>query len=331
MKKFSDLLKNQYTLSDYTNDLFLYHIDLEFSKNINEKYGLSDICKELSNIVCNRLLKLIKSNKNIEEVKFNKIQHNIHNLFCDEIIFKCSISKNETTADYKTNEKHIVIILNLNETDIHNNKWIKIQSIILHELVHIYNNLLIIQKGFSEFKNIYSRESKYGLMYQNSKDFSLPYNPVTIKQFKHRIYLLDKYETNAFINQLCFEIENIKEKLNFNAIDRNIITTNEVYKIVKELDIYKSFMTLSNFIEKIEKNEIEDYEKKYIIKNVFANKISSSELNNIFKNLKTKYLKVLNKLTSIIPKKIAESLKEDVNLDGNLVNLINPKIHSFTM
>lgn len=71
--------------------------------------------------------------------------------------------------------------------------------------------------------------------------------------------------------------------------------------------------------------------KKYIIKNVFANKISSSELNNIFKNLKTKYLKVLNKLTSIIPKKISESLKEDVNLDGNLVNLINPKIHSFTM
>ena len=91
-------------------------------------------------------------------------------------------------------------------------------------------------------------------------------------------------------------------------------------------------MTLSNFIEKIEKNEIEDYEKKkYIIKNVFVNKISSSELNNIFKNLKTKYLKVLNKLTSIIPKKISESLKEDVNLDGNLVNLINPKIHSFTM
>ena len=90
-------------------------------------------------------------------------------------------------------------------------------------------------------------------------------------------------------------------------------------------------MTLSNFIEKIEKNEIEDYEKKYIIKNVFANKISSSELNNIFKNLKTKYLKVLNKLTSIIPKKISESLKEDVNLDGNLVNIINPKIHSFTM
>ena len=34
MKKFSDLLKNQYTLSDYTNDLFLYQIDLEFSKNI---------------------------------------------------------------------------------------------------------------------------------------------------------------------------------------------------------------------------------------------------------------------------------------------------------
>ncbi len=90
-------------------------------------------------------------------------------------------------------------------------------------------------------------------------------------------------------------------------------------------------MTLSNFIEKIEKNEIEDYEKKYIIKNVFANKISLSELNNIFKNLKTKYLKVLNKLTSIIPNKISESLKEDVNLDGNLVNLINPKIHSFTM
>ena len=93
MKKFSDLLKNQYTLSDYTNDLFLYHIDLEFSKNINEKYGLSDICRELSNIICNRLQKLITSNKNIEEVKFNKIQHNIHNLFCNEIIFKCSISK----------------------------------------------------------------------------------------------------------------------------------------------------------------------------------------------------------------------------------------------
>ena len=36
MKNFSDLLKNQYTLSDYTNDLFLYHIDLEFSKNINQ-------------------------------------------------------------------------------------------------------------------------------------------------------------------------------------------------------------------------------------------------------------------------------------------------------
>ena len=120
--------------------------------------------------------------------------------------------------------------------------------------------------------------------------------------------------------------------LNKNIIDQlDPLTANEVYKIVKELDIYKSFMTLSNFIEKIEKNEIEDYEKKYIIKNVFANKISSSELNNIFKNLKTKYLKVLNKLTSIIPKKISESLKEDVNLDGNLVNLINPKIHSFTM
>ena len=90
-------------------------------------------------------------------------------------------------------------------------------------------------------------------------------------------------------------------------------------------------MALSNFIEKIEKKWNRRLWKKYIIKNVFANKISLSELNNIFKNLKTKYLKVLNKLTSIIPKKIAESLKEDVNLDGNLVNLINPKINSFTM
>ena len=96
-------------------------------------------------------------------------------------------------------------------------------------------------------------------------------------------------------------------------------------------DLLKNQYTLSDYTndlsKKIEKNEIEDYEKKYIIKNVFANKISSSELNNIFKNVKTKYLKVLNKLTSIIPKKISESLKEDVNL----VNLINPKIHSFTM
>ena len=80
MKKFSDLLKNQYTLSDYTNDLFLYHIDLEFSKNINEKYGLSDICKELSNIICNRLQKLIKSNKILK--KLNLIKYNIIYIIC---------------------------------------------------------------------------------------------------------------------------------------------------------------------------------------------------------------------------------------------------------
>ena len=50
-----------------------------------------------------------------------------------------------------------------------------------------------------------------------------------------------------------------------------------------------------------------------IIKNVFANKISSSELNNIFKNLKTKHLKVLEYIYEIKNNvKILSGLEYDI-------------------
>ena len=93
------------------------------------------------------------------------------------------------------------------------------------------------------------------------------------------------------------------------------IDANKMYNIIQNLDIYKAYMNIANFINDYDNDALTKNEKNEIVK----------EWYNIYNEdlpLRTK-----QKIESIIPKKIAEEygLYNGVMMDEG-INLINPSI-----
>ena len=127
--------------------------------------------------------------------------------------------------------------------------------------------------------------------------------------------MFNEYEKNAFIAQLMDEINELKKSYSDNSINAT-----KMYHMVQSLDIYQAYMEIGDFIRRYDNDNLTKREKKNIViewENVF-NKTES--LDSIFKQLKHKFIKTKNKIESLIPKKIAESvgyygIDSKINLD----------------
>lgn len=326
------------SLKQYLDESLLKHIAIEL-KNIDiiyEKYGEYNGCNELSEYIYEKLkqnnFKSLEINykavKDIDNIVFDKLyiisnesNQNIVSYLIPSIDDKQFLIENNLNDNYKeysiidkqTNRfKYCLIILYT--SDFRNTK---IKSLLNHELTHLYNDFKIQCIGITSFFNLFSKDS-----YKRTKEYNQHKRPLSARKLQNALYLMNEYEKNAFISELCSEIRELKESDNYyknGKLDANLI-----YDMVKKLDIYKAYMDIGNFINDYDNNALTKNEKRYIIEE--WNRIYNENLTieQIFKKLKKQFIKTRQKIESIIPKKIIESFKfNGVAMDEG-INICNP-------
>ena len=302
------------TLTDYLNESLLTHIALELKDVdiIYEKYGEYDGCEDLAKYIIN---KLKTSNYENLHITYHDVK-DISNIVFDNLYIIFNESKSNTasyviptpdTAISKNNihpnyEDYSVIdektkrfkncLIIINAQSFRNNS---LESLIEHELTHMFNDYKIQAIGLTSFFDLFNNDA-----YKRAKDYKNHKNPLRVNELRHAIYMMNKYEKNSFIAQLCSEIRELKtqyEKIN----------AKQIYQDIKSLDIYKGYMSIGDFINDYDNDALTEREKNYIInewKELYGTELN---LHQIFKILKRRFINVKQKLESIIPKKIAEA------------------------
>ena len=304
------------SIESFLERSMLKHIALEFTYDniICEKFGEYDGCKELQEYIYK---KLKSNNYNSFSITYDEVKH-IKNVVFDKLHIIC-IDGDSTSANYYVPSTKIedrkydkieydhklkysiidgdrfencIIIIS---ADKYSN-FEKVKHIIEHELTHLYNDFKLQEKGLTSFFELFNNES-----YKRVKEYNQHKRPLKVRQLQNALYLMNEYEKNAFISQLCSEIREIK-----NSYGDNFIDANKMYQIVKQLDIYKAYMNISTLINDYDNNALTKREKENIVDE--WNSIYKEELtiDKIFKKLKTRFIKTKQKIESIIPKKIAE-------------------------
>ena len=304
----------------YLEESLLQHIAIELKKQdiIYEKFGEYDGCEDLSKYIINKLKKVNYQNIIIT---YNDVKY-INNIVFDNlyIIFNES---DKNIADYiipTQEDKQSLIQHNLNpnyeEYSTINNKTNRfsncliiieshsfrnnrLESLLEHELTHLFNDYKIQSIGLTSFFDIFNNDS-----YKRTKEYNQHKHPLKASQLENALYLFNEYEKNAFIAQLCSEIRELKQHDEY--YKNNKLDANKVYDAVKGLDIYQAYMNIGNFINDFDNNALTKREQIEIIsewEKIYKEKLT---LNQIFKKLKQKFIKTKQKIESIIPKKINE-------------------------
>lgn len=328
-------------ITRYLEESLLKHIALEFTYDniINERFGEYDGCKELQEYIYNK----IKENNYTDfDIIYNDVR-NINNIVFDKLFIKCINNKStyaiyyipplniedrkndnikyDYNLDYSIINKstnrfnNCIIVISIDKYT----NFEKIKHIIEHELTHMYNDYKLQQKGLKSFFELFNN-----LSYKRIKEYNQHKHPLRASQLEHALYLMDGYEKNSFVSQLCSEIREIKKSYGKN---NNEIDANKMYNIIQNLDIYQAYMNIANFINDYDNDALTKNEKIEIVKewnNIYHEDL---QLNQIFKKLKSKFIRTKQKIESIIPKKIAEEygLYNGVMMDEG-INLINQAI-----
>lgn len=303
------------TFKEYLKESLLHHIALELKEldPIYEKYGEYDGCNELASYIENRC----KDNENVNNIiiKYDEVKH-IDNVVFDSLEIEI-IKDNNVNASYVADStkgidentkrfKYCKIVLYFDDIFSLN----KIHSIIEHELMHLFTDYKLQQSGLKSFLDIFKNDE----VYKKSREF-IKRKPLEQREINRALYMFNEYEKNAFMAQLMDEINELKKSYSDNSIDAT-----KMYHMVQSLDIYKAYMQIGDFIRRYDNDNLTRREKENIViewENVF-NKTES--LDSIFKQLKRKFIKTKNKIESLIPKKIAESvgyygIDSKINLD----------------
>lgn len=338
---FIKFMKN---IRSYLEESLLKHIALEFKNNdiIYEKYGEYDGCEELSEYIYQKLkdndFKSIEINyeevKNIDNIVFDKL----FIMFKESDDIKLSYFVPENSEESISLLKKFNIDANPdnyssidNKTNRFNKCLIYIQypktrnksmiNKLNHELNHMFADYNIQIKGLTSFLEIFSNDA-----YKRTKEYNQHKHPLRASQLENALYLMNEYEKNAFISQLCSEIRELKESDKYYRDGK--LDANKVYYMVQQLDIYQAYMNIANFINDYDNNALTKKEKEDIISE--WNKIYHEDLplDQIFKKLKSKFIRTKQKIESIIPKKIAEEygLYNNAVIMDEGINLSNPSI-----
>lgn len=228
---------------------------------ILESLGIFSGCKEITEYLFNKLKENIGKQELSIDITNLKAENKFFNSCFLHIKYDDKYENGEAgyySSDghddynevrYDTiNEKFKFIEINLIFSKEHIDN---IYSLIMHELVHAYDDYIHIKKsGFAA--SLYERDKrvKYQLVRVKNKN-----DDIIIQVFKDFMYLLNKSEQNAYIGQLNSEVKgtykNIKDiindlkntsiffnykqiKLNFNAIIKNKKYLNQFCEVYRQ-------------------------------------------------------------------------------------------------
>ena len=253
---------------DDIDKLIISECNIETYKNspvlkygILESLGIFSGCKEITEYLFNKLKENIGKQELSIDITHLKAENKFFNFCFLHIKYDDKYENGEAgyySSDghddynevrYDTiNEKFKFIEINLIFSKEHIDN---IYSLIMHELVHAYDDYIHIKKsGF--VASLYERDKrvKYQLVRVKNKN-----DDIIIQVFKDFMYLLNKSEQNAYIGQLNSEVKgtykNIKDiindlkntsiffnykqiKLNFNAIIKNKKYLNQFCEVYRQ-------------------------------------------------------------------------------------------------
>ena len=293
---------NEYILDKQFDDidkLIISECNIESYKNspvlkfgILESLGIFKGCKEITEYIFNEL----KKNIGEQEIAIDITGITADNKFFNSCFLHIKYGDeyendeagyyssdghddyNEVRYDTETEKfKFIEIELKFSKEHIDN-----IYSLIMHELVHAYDDYINIKKsGFEASLYKRNKHNKYELVKVKKDD-----DDIIIQVFKDFMYLLDKSEQKAYIGQLNTEIKgkynNIKDvindlkkttiffnyksiKLNFNAITKNKKYLNQFCDVYRQ--IYDSKKSNESIIKEL--NNIYKKKKKKFINHIY--------------------------------------------------------------
>lgn len=284
------------TITDYiyllNNTIFenelLSHIAIEYYFNcylnediILEKYGTFDNCIKISKIIDNKIVKCIKSGKNI--IKYRKSDFNFDNIFFNSLTIYLFKSNNEymeydlEKSTYNINGiDNLVINVYYNEL---NNQYI---DLIVHELTHAYIDNELRKSN----NNLYIKLSK-------SKTYKQLTNLSNITQ--HILYMFHTLEVNSFIAQIKADLEVYKSKIK---------TPQDALNVLKKSIVYQGYVAIENII--LNNDFTDEITKEY-------NRINDTNYttNKVIKILKKNSKKINNKLYRLLPKMCIEYFDND--------------------
>ena len=197
----------------------------------------------------------------------------------------------------------------------------KIKSQLNHELNHMYVDYKLQLQGLKSFFELFDNIS-----YKRTREYNQHKHPLKARQLENALYLMNRYEKNVFISQLCSEIRELKKSDAYCSNEK--LDANKIYDMIKKLDIYESYMKIGNFINDYDNDSLTRKEKEIIIdewKNIYNEDLT---LDQIFKKLKQKFIRIKQKIESIIPKKIVEEYRDIYDIFGmdSGVDISNPSI-----
>ena len=285
IKKLTEYIKDQQF--DDIDKLIISECNIETYKNspvlkygILESLGIFKGCKEITEYIFNELKKHIGDSEIAIDITGIKADNKFFNSCFLHIKYGDEYEDgeagyyssdghddyNEIRYDIETEKfKFIEIELKIAKDYIDN-----IYSLIMHELIHAYDDYINIKKsGFNASLYHRNKRNKYQLVRVKGDDDDL-----ITQVFKEFMYLLDKSEQTAYIGQLNTEIKgtysNIKDVINdlkntnifFNykqiKLNFNAITKNKKY-LSKFCDIYRQ--TYNN--KKSNESIIKELNNKY--------------------------------------------------------------------
>lgn len=329
--------KGQTPLFEFEKD-FINHLKIEHIFEYNllyESNGIFNGCEELVEFIINYLSDNLSKNENRllfkkKELKFTindfyktelKTQESLLETFkrqlledkelytfFETLVLKIYLCTEDTIEpcykpqnNYNKNTdklKECVLVFDLPKNVKFNLYSNKVKKLLTHELTHAYEDYnRQRKKGIESLKDILNKNLyKEGIKRIYSKN--------GVEQFIGKfIYLTNKQEQNAYLAEFTTLL---KEK--YDEIDLNGNLVDQLFKIIKSSEVYKTYFEVGSIIEMIEHNELvkifphiaKEYNNAYN-SNLTENKIKS--------NLITTWYKVKRRFENQIPKIIYSILK----------------------
>ena len=312
MKSLSKFINEELTKIDEVDFSILQHLAIEYKENhlysrtrvILEKYGVYDGCEELAK----HIVKLAKKDGYNTVVKLTKDNlPDFKNIFFENIIVNIDTSE-DNGAEYIDNEElnkdllfdEVVINVYLTKQQIS-----ELQSTLMHELTHAYNNYMMLLKGNRNYINVAK-----STLYKNIVSFPEKINAEY--HIKRAMYFLLGYEKNAFIAQIKADLENNKDKI-YGPID--------ALNVLKKSETYVTYQRLNKAIGRYFNNNLSE-EKIKEIEDAYTD-ITGQKMtrNKIFKKLQALSDKTMKKLDKILPKLCVESLNNVLITDDKCMTV----------
>ena len=292
-ESFSDLLLDdvyKHIAIDLHND---YGYTLYDNAHVFERLGSFD---NSGKIVMYIFENMIEQLNNVTDNNITIDCSHLNTFFNDIVI---TIYKKQTIEGefYKRNNSTIFINLVIPEKLNPAKDWKPIMKILLHELLHAYEDYNRKDSIFNYFNAEYAKSfsfMKTSFIETNKKLFEFG-------------YFYNNQERNAYFSNIYNDVKDVLTKLNMVKIEK--FDYKKFLIELKNTDIWKTYFDIMNFIVNID--NLSDTEKNRIIQTFSFIKEKKLTFNQIKKELNNKLNKFYSKFNQLVPKCICDIIQVD--------------------